>query len=427
MTEHLLQLAPDAKTLEAGRRLFYSRRWRLLGGDGQWVWGEFDYNGRRAIESAVEVVQGKFHCTCRARARPCAHNLALVILLKNNADRFHVGQPPEWVRSVQHRAERPTAPVKDERAADDRLSGRLELMTAGLDELELRLLDLARTGIAETGGQGGEVWLSMATRLTDNKLPGLAARVRRLASLPETEVEGATARTLGDLFLFIRAWRFRGEFPPERVEELYQVAGITTRRDELLARPGKADHWLVMGVVEGEEDRLRYRRTWLRGERNKRYALLLDYTFGHNPFEQSWPLSASFDGAVQYYPGAYPQRAVFTSPRAGGRPYDGLIGYPSFAEMRGNYRRAIGVNPWLQLYPVLLAEVRPVKLADELYVLDKAGEALPVDAAYSGFYRLLAVSGGGSLSLFAEFDGYRLRPLSLLTEQGLVTADQPPP
>ena len=425
MTDHLLQLAPDAKTLEAGRRLFYSRRWRLLGGDGQWVWGEFDYNGRRAIESAVEVVQGKFHCSCRARARPCAHNLALVLLLKNNADRFHVGQPPDWVRSVQHRAGRAPPPVKDERAADDRLSGRLALMTAGLDELELRLLDLARTGIAETAGQGTQVWLDIATRLTDNKLPGLAARIRRLASLPEAEAERAIARTLGDLFLFIRAWRFRDEFPPERVEELYQVAGITTRRDELAARPAREDHWLVVGVVEGEEDRLRYRRAWLRGERSKRYALLLDFTFGHNPFEQSWPLSASFDGAVQYYPGAYPQRAVFTAPRAGGRPYDGLIGYPAFAEMRANYRCAVGVNPWLQLYPVLLAEVRPVKLADDLYLVDKTGEAFPVDPTYAGFYRLLAVSGGGSLTLFAEFDGYRLRPLSLLTGQGLVTADQP--
>ncbi|MGB3799163.1 MAG: hypothetical protein WA952_05065 [Lewinella sp.] len=425
MTDHLLQLAPDPKTLEAGRRLFYSRRWRLLGGDGEWLWGEFDYNGRRAIESAVQVVEGKFYCSCRARARPCAHGLALVFLLKNNADRFTVGQPPDWVRSVQHRSTRPVKEIKDEEKADDRLTARLQLMTDGINELELRLLDVARRGIADTLGQGPETWAAIATRLTDAKLPGLAGRVRRLIDLPEEEAEHAIARTLGDLFLFIRSWHIREEFPPERRDELYQTAGINTRRGDLLQLPGKQDHWLVMGTVEGEEDRLRYRRIWLRGEKSKRYALLLDYVFGRAPFEQSWPLSASFGGSVHYYPGSYPQRGIFPEPRAGGRPYDGLLGYVTFKDMLANYRRAVGVNPWLLQYPVYLAEVRPVKVDQRLLLVDKQDRAVPVTPGFEGFYRLLAVSGGQPVAIFAEFDGYRLRPLSLLTEAGFVSAEQP--
>ena len=427
MTDDLLQLAPDAKTLEAGRRLFYSRRWRLLGGDGHWLWGEFDYNGRRAIESAVQVVEGKFFCTCRARARPCAHGLALVFLLKNNADRFTVGQPPDWVRTVQFRSERPAREVKDEHKAEDRLAARLDLMTDGIDELELRLLDLARRGVAETLGQGSETWLAIATRLTDAKLPGLAGRVRRLASLPEVEAESSIARTLADLYLFVRAWRIREEFEPDRLNELYQTAGITTRRDDILARPGQRDHWLVVGTAEGEEDRLSYRRVWLRGEKSRRYVLLLDYVFGRAPFEQSWPLSASFDGSVHYYPGSYPQRGLFPEPRPGGRPYDGLNGYTSLTQMLRNYRKALGVNPWLQLYPVYLSEVRPVKRGEDLLLVDQEQAALPVPPGFSGFYRLLAVSGGRPVTVFGEFDGYQFRPLSLLTGLGLVPADQVEP
>ena len=396
----------------------------MLGGDGNWIWGEFDYNGRRAIESAVQVVAGKFYCTCRARARPCAHGLALVFLLKNNSDRFNVGQPPDWVRSVQFRTEHRPREVKDESKADDRLTARVKLMTDGVDELELRLLDVARRGIADTLAQGPDTWIATAGRLTDAKLPGLAGRVRRLASLPEEEAEAGIARTLGDLYLFIRAWHLRDEFSPDRLTELYQIAGINTRRDELLQRPGKSDHWLVLGTVEGEEDRLRYRRVWLRGERSKRFALLLDYVFGSAPFEQSWPLSASFDGAVHYYPGNYPQRGIFPEARPGGRPYDGLKGYPTITDMLANYRRALGVNPWLQQYPVYLSEVRPVKDRDAHLLADLEGKALPIHSDYEGFYRLLAVSGGRPITVFAEFDGYRLRPLSLLTELGLVTAGQ---
>lgn len=421
-TDELLQLAPDAKSLEAGRRLFYSRRWRLLGGDGEWIWGEFDVGGKRPIESAVQVIAAKFTCTCRARARPCAHGLALVLLLKNNADRYTVGQPPDWVRSVQHQASVTPRVIKDITKADDRLTARLELMTSGIDELELRLLDVARRGIADTLGQGSETWLATAARLTDAKLPGLAGRVRRLASLNEEDARTEIARTLGDLYLFTRSWRIRDELTEGRRDEVYQLAGITTKKDELLALPATQDHWLVLGVVNGQEDRLRYRRIWLRGEKTRRYALLLDYAFGEFPFEQSWPLSASFDGGLIYYPGNYPQRAVLPDPRPGGRPYDGLKGYPTFSDMLENYRRTLGVNPWLLQYPVYLSEVRPVKQGDELLLVDAGDRGLPLPRAYEGFYRLLAVSGGAPITVFAEFDGYQLRPLSLLTELGLVDA-----
>ena len=418
--DQLLQLAPDPKSLEAGRRLFYSRRWRLLGGDGEWIWGEFDINGKRPIQSAVQVVEGRFNCSCRARARPCAHGLALVLLLKNNADRYTVGQPPDWVRSVQHQASKAPRVTKDITKADDRLTARLELMSAGVDELELRLLDVARRGIADTLGQGSEVWFTTASRLTDAKLPGLAGRVRRLAALGDEGTEAEIARTVGDLYLFIRAWRIREELTEQRREELYQIAGINTKKDELLARSATTDHWLVLGTEEGQEDRLRWRRVWMRGERTRRFVLLLDYAFGEFAFEQSWPLSASFDGAVHYYPGNYPQRGLFPQPRPGGRPYDGLKGYDTFGELIENYRRALGVNPWLLYYPVYLNAVQPLRQGGELLLIDQKGASIPCVPEYTGGYRLLAVSGGGPLTLFAEFDGYRLRPLSLLTGLGLV-------
>ncbi|MBB4078639.1 hypothetical protein GGR28_001252 [Lewinella aquimaris] len=420
--DHLLQLSPDAKSLESGRRLFYSRRWRLLGGDGQWIWGEFDVGGKRPIQSAVQVVEGRFNCSCRGRARPCAHGLALVLLLGNNPDRITVGQPPDWVRSVQHQATKAPRVAKDVKKVGDRFADRLELMDAGVDELELRLLDIARRGIADTMGQGTESWLAASASLTDAKLPGLAGRLRRLATLGSDGTEAEIARTLGDLYLFVRAWRKHDELPHERRQELYQVAGVNTKRDELLRRAPVQDHWLVLGTVEGREDRLRYRRVWLRGERTRRFALLLDFAFGEMAFEQSWPLSGSFDGEIHFYPGSYPQRAIFPTPRAGGRPYNGLKGYDSFADMLDNYRRALAVVPWLLQYPVYLNAVRPVRQSGELLLVDEAGAAFPVQPDFTGFYRLLAVSGGAPMTVFAEFDGYRLLPLSILTDLGLVEA-----
>ena len=423
--DQLLHLAPDAKTLEAGRRLFYSRRWRAVGGDGQWLWGEFVYGDgprSKASETAVELTTGRYFCNCRARQRPCAHGLALVLMLKNDQARITVGQPPSWVRNVQFRAEDRPRAVTDPRAADERLDARLETMTRGVEELELRLLDFARRGIADTLAQGPEPLLAAAARLTDAKLRGVAGHLRRIAALGVEGTEASVARTLGDLYLFVRAWKNKEELSVARHDELTQYAGLTLRQDEVLRYPGHDDHWLVMGTTEGQEDKLRFRRTWLRAEGSRRFALLQDYAFGTAAYERAWPLGASFTGKVHYYPGSYAQRAVFPRPRVGGRPYDGLAGYADFAGLRTNYRRALAAQPWLYAYPVYLQGVRPARERSTAYLIDPAGEALPLVADYGGYYALLAVSGGRGLDVFAEFDGYRLRPLSLVVGGALAPA-----
>lgn len=421
--DDLLRLAPDAKSLEAGRKLFYSRRWRIIGGDGQWLWGEFVYGPNpagKAIESAVQLPTGKFVCSCRARQRPCAHGLALVLMLKNAQERITVAQPPAWVRSVQFVADRPAKPVTNVLAADDRFEERLALMTSGVEELEIRLLDIARRGIADTLAQGPDLFLSASARLKDAKLSGPAGQFRRLANLGPDGTEAQIARTLGDLYLFVRAWKNKEELSVKQHDELLQYAGTTTRKEDILRQPGLQDHWLVMGVVSGQEEKLRFRRVWLRGEKSRRFALLVDYAFGESPFERAWPLATSFDGAVHYYPGSYPQRAVFPQPVPGGRPYDGLIGYTSFVNMRANYQKALTFNPWLYAYPVYLQDVRPVKNGYDKVLLDSAGEVIHFQPDYQNFYTLLAISGGGPMSMFAEFDGYRLQPLAVVTGSGLV-------
>ncbi|NJC26733.1 hypothetical protein [Neolewinella antarctica] len=421
--DDLLHLAGDAKTLEAGRRLFYSKRWRLVGGDGQWLWGEFPFgNSDKASETAVELTTGRYFCNCRGRQRPCAHGLAIVLMLKNDQERITVGQPPSWVRSVQHRATKPPAPVKDDLAATDRRSDRIDLMTSGVQELELRLLDVARRGIADTLAQGPDPFLSAAARLTDAKLPGPAGVFRRLAALGPDGNETDIARALGDLYLFVRAWKNRDELPKDRYGELAQFAGLKPKKEEILSRPGRNDHWLVLGVVEGAEDRLRFRRVWLRGEKSKRFALVLDYAFGEMPYERSWPLGASFQGAVHYYPGSYPQRAVFPAPTPGGRPYDGLVGYEEIKHLKDNYQKALALNPWLYAYPVYLANVTPVVGGRETLLVTPNGETLLLDPNYEGKYRLLALSGGGSIAVFGEFNGYHFNPLSLIGGGGILAA-----
>ena len=90
----LLRQSPDAKTSEGARRLFFSRRWILLGGDGKWLWGAFKVNGPKPLQSAVDLINGRFYCSCRGRQRPCAHALSLVMILHQQPERITVGPTP---------------------------------------------------------------------------------------------------------------------------------------------------------------------------------------------------------------------------------------------------------------------------------------------------------------------------------------------
>ena len=126
----------------------------MAGGCG----GEFQYgDSGKSSETAVELPTGRYYCNCRARARPCAHGLAIVLMLKNDQERITVGQPPDWLRSVQFRADRSTPKVKDNRAAEERQSARIDLMTSGVEELELRLLGHHPPGHRRYPGTGGRL------------------------------------------------------------------------------------------------------------------------------------------------------------------------------------------------------------------------------------------------------------------------------
>lgn len=419
--QDLLRQAPDAKTAESARRLFFSRRWQLLAGDGKWLWGEFKVNGPKPLRSAVDLIHGHFFCTCRSRQRPCAHALSLVMILNNQADRITVNSPTEWVLEYQEKLTNRAAVQVNEAApasAADLLGNREQLMDEGLSDLETRLIDIIDRGLADTNVLGPEFWHETAARLTDAKLAGLGNRLRLLANKDPQPNE--QLRVIADLYLAVRAWQQRSILPPKQAEELYQFCGINLKKDELLTRPGRNDHWLVMGSVEGVEDRLRYRRVWLRGEDSKRYALLLDYAFGEQAFERTWPLTSSWQGVAHYYPGSYPQRAVLPFPSPGGKPYENLLAYDAFAAMLHDYQRALALNPWLPTYPAYLGAVRPVRTRQGFHLLDKEDKSLPIVPNYPNFYQLLATSMGKGIPLFAEFDGNYLRPISLFTGTGFV-------
>jgi hypothetical protein len=418
--EQLLQLAPDTATLEQARRLFFARRWQLLEGNGAQLWGEYHTQYGHQIRSVVNFSPPQFHCSCKSPRRPCKHALALVLLFLNRADVWRVQDtPPDWVAKLLRTPD--SSPKKEttdkdsaSRMADQ--AKRVALMDEGVAELEKWLRQAARQGLASLRDTAAD-WERMAARLVDCKLGSIARRLRRAAALLETDDWLApVVRELGLLYLFVRAWQAKGQLGPSQKRELMQVAGWNLRKEQVLqsGRPVK-DNWLVLGLETGAEEKLRYRRTWLRGENTGHYALLLDFAYGNQGFESHWVVGSVLQGELVYYPGQPPLRAVLRTATPSQVPYTTPEAYADLVALGQAYSHALAASPWLERFPVELEAVTPVLVDEQAFLLDEEQRQLPLPLE-EAFWRLLALSGGASLRVFGEYTGAHFEPLSVTVD-----------
>ncbi|MGK5451508.1 hypothetical protein ACSNOE_29540, partial [Streptomyces radiopugnans] len=163
---------------------------------------------------------------------------------------------------------------------------RAERISAGATELEQRLADLLRGGLADMEGPAGEagrgVWEETAARMVDAQAPGLAARVRELGTVPGSG-PGWPSRLLEEcalLHLLDQGFLNIGGLPEPLAATVRSRVGITTEAAGVLADRDALvrDHWLVLGRHDTEEGRVTARRVWLHGRRTGRTALVLSFT-----------------------------------------------------------------------------------------------------------------------------------------------------
>jgi hypothetical protein len=412
--ERLLALAPDASTLDQARRLFFARGWHVLEGNGDWLWGEYETKYGDVMQAAVRLEPPLFRCSCKSQRRPCKHSLALILLFLNRPDGWQVrNEAPDWVHALLGQPDAPTKaaakanPVQQEK--------RLELMDQGVEELDKWLQNIARQGLA-TLAAAPEEWESIAARLVDSKLGSLARRIRQCqALLMQDDWVDTVAGELGLLYLFVRAWQRKSTLLPDQKRELLQVAGWNLRKENIINQPGVKDNWLVLGVSSGTDEKLTYRRTWLRGEKTARFALLLDFAFGNQSFEDQWVTGSVLSGTLAFYPGQPPLRAAFRQYHASREPYDGLAGHPDLSTFATDYAKALAHSPWLLAFPALLEQVTPVydPPTATFTLVDQQLRQLPLENSTKA-WQLLAASGGHPLTIFGEYDGQVVVPIALL-------------
>lgn len=432
--DQILALAPDASSAKAGSQLAQPAKWSNLGSDAEVLWGECQGSGKDPYRTQIDCSEPAFKCSCPSRKFPCKHGLGLYLLHASHGSLFGAAAQPAWVadwlagrqqraakkeektaRAVEL-ASRELTPEEAEAAAAQarkREEKRDSRIVRGLDELQTWLQDVAREGWDGVRGRGPAAWETMAARMVDAQAPGLAARLRRaraLAFQPERH-DLQLARELAALYMLAGAYRRIDSLPVPLQADVRIQAGWSVTREDVLAQPAVTDCWQILAQSHTEEERGRSRATWLRGVDTGRWALLQHFAVNGQGFEQALAIGAQFRGALHFYPGAWPQRALLSA-QHDMQPIAALPVLPSLDDVLTGYAGALAANPFIEKYPVALAGVTPQFDGRHCVLRGADGRAVPL-AAFGEPWLLLALSGGHPVTVTGTWDGYALVPLAV--------------
>ncbi len=423
----MLALAPDAASRKAGSKLAASGPWSGTGGDDEGaVWGLCKGSGSTPYRTIVDLGDPSapaFKCSCPSRKFPCKHALGLLLLWSGDQAAVPGGQEsPDWVRQWldgrRQRAERKETAAAgggavDAEAARKRAERRAARIDAGAGELERRLADLLRSGLAGAEQAGYALWEETAARMVDAQAPGLAARVRELGAIPGSG-PGWPVRLLEEcalLHTLVQGWLHRERLPVELAATVGSRVGLPASADG----PAVRDRWLVLAQYDTSDARLTTRRIWVHGEETGRTALLLSYGAAGRAPELTLPTGLALDAELSAYPGAGRLRFALVKQFASPAPSSLRPAGLSAAEAAALYGDALRDDPWLDTVPVTLEAVVPVPHDGRWQLADTAGQALPVTASAAsgtGFWRLVSLSGGAPLRVFGEYGHRGFTPLT---------------
>ena len=441
--EQVFALAPKPSSLTAAQPLAVPGRWVGAGANAQAVWGRCTGTSAEPYECVVDHVSVAMRCTCPSRVLPCKHALALLLLWARG--QVPQAEPPSfaaaWVgkraaaADAAAAAPAPSAPSVASAAAgapgegdqtaamtpaaspppSDNTSSRddrVARMAAGLAELDRWLDDRVRTGLADPALARYATWDSLAARLIDAQVGGLANRVRRLAGVvgARPDWHELVLAELGALHLLATAGRQMGGLPPALADSVAAAIGWQVRQADVLAGVPLTDHWQVMGRSDVREDRIEVRRIWLRGTATQSWAMLLSFAAYGQQLDTSWKVGSTVHADLFRYPGALGLR-VLAGPRHGDPLPAGSVAGSTIAQACDEVGRAVAAEPWVERLPLCVVAA-PARGAGQWVLTDHTG-SLPLVPGAVGIGALLACSEGAAVPVTAEWTPSGLVPLTV--------------
>ncbi len=431
-SEKILSLAPDAATARRGKDLGTIRKWRNLEGNAKALWGECKSSGASFYKTQVDLRGPAFKCNCPSRKFPCKHALGILFLYINNSEVFRITEemPERLVQWMENRKNKSSElgqygtnemDEKSKRAARSRQK-RLEKMAAGFEDLEIWLGDLIRQGLATTEGQAYSFWQNISSRMVDAQIGGVGRRLKSIPLLQRSDAQWPEQMLaeFTQFYLLAKGCKNLDKLPKLLQTELLTVAGVNIQKKDLLPLQGVVDEWVVFGILEGIDDNLNFRRTWLYGLKEQKSVLILDFSFGDAGYESNWSVGQIFQAELVYYPSNYPMRVIVKENLGNVEFVENIDGFQTLKEFFEGYSKAISKNPWIMDFPCLLEQIRPIIKNGKLSLVDKKKKYIPALNKGNIGWKLIALSGGHPITVFGEWSGEIFVPLSVISGQSVI-------
>jgi hypothetical protein len=432
--DQVLALAPDAASRKAGSKLGAAGPWSEAGSsDEGTVWGLCKGSGSKPYQTIVDIADASgpaYKCSCPSRKFPCKHALGLLLLWAGGDGAVPSGEAPgwagQWIAGRRKRAEEKKAGdgsgspsgSADPEAARRRAERRAERVTAGAVELEQRLTDLLRGGLASAEQSGYGPWEETAARMVDAQAQGLASRVRELGAIPSTGPSWPV-RLLEEcalLHLLGQGWLRRERLPDALAATVRSRIGLPAAADG----PPVRDRWLVLAQYDTADTRLTTRRIWLYGSDSDRTVLLLSYGAAGRAPELALPVGLALEAEVSAFPGAGQLRVALGEQFAPPAPTAVRPQGMTTSQAAARYGDALRDDPWLESVPVTLDRVVPAPDGDSWQLADADEDAAlpltPAARSRPGLWRLVALSGGAPVRVFGECGHQGFTPLTAWPE-----------
>ncbi|TVQ42393.1 MAG: hypothetical protein EA362_13315 [Saprospirales bacterium] len=279
---------------------------------------------------------------------------------------------------------------------------RIELMTAGSEELYNWLLDLFGQGITQLQNSSRFEIESIAKRMVDCKNGSLARRLRIIATdveKPDWD-EVKTIEDLLELYFLCRAFKKVDKLPLLLKAELLQIAGMSWRKKDLEGVVKVSDQWICLHVEEDWIENLRTNTVYLVGIEKKVLAKVHLYAFRFEPFSHSFRTAQVWRGELVFFPSTVPLNA-FVGDDFQVANSQNIPDLSLFRDIQYSVDHYRGLNPLRWEWPVLLPSTALSNtLLNRLRITDKNGNDLTEMTEFAALDNSLIAFGTQDFSKF---------------------------
>lgn len=294
-------------------------------------------------------------------------------------------------------------------AKEKRANERLLRVTAGAAELRLWLKDLVRAGILSLQHKDHYYFEKIRARMVDAQATGLSNLVRDLRDLhyhKGNEWQDEAMHIIAKMYLLLEGFARFEQLDEATQADLRYLMGWSVNQKEILengALDTVDDDWLLFGrIVETIED-ITVQRNYIYGCKTGHFSLLIYFAFRNMNIENTLIPAQIHQLSLVNVPSSLPSRALVKS--AGEIFEEYAFEVKPLEDWYGVqvvFSERLGIYPFLEETPFLVANLILLKENDSCYLVDKNGYRMKVMDGFDEIkvLQILAISGGKPLSMF---------------------------